>query len=313
MDTRLVAPLIAVAALCTACTSAGPGAEFTEILPDDRIYVNVPVDSGAAKDAEDGIWSDYYLLTARVTDDVNAMIALPLILIDLITDTPPSDIDDERTHAVWGPYSDALDPVETALHVEHYADDSWEWYFVQKPANADDAEYTDVIRGTVDAGSTREVHSGQFAIAFDVMQELDPNVALSGVFVSEYDVNATDVTATALFSEVAEHDGEPIDALYAYEQVHDGEGAMDLGWLADIDDDGDDESHIVRSRWTAEGAGRSDAYLTGGTLGDLVFNESECWDEHFDPVYNSNNWSEEETGDVADCAFAEAEWNDSSE
>lgn len=313
MNTRLFASLVAIAALSAACTPQGPGDAFTEVLPDDRLYVNMPVDASGAKDAEDGVWSDYYLLTARVTDDVNAMIALPLVLVDVITDTPPNEISEEGDHAVWGPYGDALDPVETVLHIEHAEGDSWEWYFVQKPKNADDSEYTDVIRGTVDAGSTREAHSGTFAIAFDVMQELDPNVGLGGIFVSEYAVDETGVAATALFSEFSEDGSEAIDALYSYDQIHDGEGAMDLGWLGDIDGNGDDEQHIVRSRWTDLGAGRSDAYLTGGSLGDILFTESECWDESFDPVYNANNWGGEETGDVANCAYAEAEWNDSGE
>ena len=313
MNTRTAASVIAIAVLATACTPGGPGSELTEVLPDERLYVNMPVDDGAAKDAEDGVWSDYYLLTARVTDDVNAMIAMPLILVDVITSTPPSEINEDHSAAAWGPYSDALDPVETMLHVQRHDDGSHEWAFVQKPKNADDAEYTDVIRGLVDAGSTRDAHSGEFAIAFDTMQELDPNVRLGGVFVSEYDVDEEGVTATALFSGFREDGSEAIDALYAYDQVHDGDGAMDLGWLADIDGSGDDEQYIVRSRWTAEGAGRADAYLTGGSLGEVVFNESECWDEHFDPAYNQNNWSGDETGDVAACAFAEPDWNDSAE
>jgi len=313
MNTRTIASIAAVAALSTACTPGGAGAEFTELLPDDRLYVNMPVDASNAKDAEDGVWSDYYLLTARVTDDVNAMIALPLILVDVITQYPPSEINDEQNHAVWGPYSDALDPVETVLHIERHDDGAHEWYFVQKPKNADDAEYTDVIRGTVDAGSTRDVHSGTFAIAFDAMHELDPNVGLEGIFVSEYAVDEDGVSATALFSEFSEGGSEAIDALYAYDQIHDGEGAMDLGWLADLDGNGDDETHIVRSRWTYVGAGRSDAYLTGGSLGDVVFTESECWDENFDPVYNENNWGGEGSGDVANCAYADAEYNESGE
>lgn len=305
------AVLIALTATTlTACTAGGPGSDLTEVLPDDRIYVNMPVDSQNAKDAEDGVWSDYYLFTAKVTSDVNAMIALPLILVDHVTQYPPSEINDEGTVATWGPYSDALDPVETALVVSHPSPESdWEWTFIQKAKGADDADYVPVIAGIVDAGSTRELHSGTFAIDFDTMTTMNPNVGAGGVFVSEYDVDEAGVTAAAIFQGF--HDGgQEIDAAYEYDQIHGAEGTMDLGWLGDLDGDGTDEIHVVRSRWTAEGAGRADAVLTGGSLGETAFFESECWDGQFDPVYNANSWSGTEDGDAGLCAFDEASFDE---
>ncbi|MCP4919621.1 MAG: hypothetical protein GY913_22185 [Proteobacteria bacterium] len=302
--------LALVASTLTACTAGGPGSELTEVLPDERIYVNMPVSAENAKDAEDGVWSDYYLFTAKVTRDVNVMIALPLVLVDHVTQYPPAEINEDETVATWGPYSDALDPVETALVVEHpSADADWTWTFIQKPKGADDAEYVPVIAGIVDAGSTRDIHSGTFAIDFDMLNTLNPNVGTTGVFVSEYDLDEAGVTAAAIFQGFSDG-GQEIDAAYEYDQIHDGEGSMDLGWLADLDANGDDEIHVVRSRWTAEGAGRADAVLTGGSLGEVAFFESECWDGSFDPVYNTNSWTGEETGDAGLCAFSEASFDE---
>ena len=305
--------LALTASTLTACSVGGPGSELTEVLPDDRIYINMPVSAENAKDAEDGVWSDHYLFTAKVTRDVNTMIAMPLILVDHVTQHPPAEINEDHTVATWGPYSDALDPVETALVVEHPSQaDDWTLTFIQKPKGASDEEYVPVIAGIVDAGSTRDIHSGTFAIDFDTLNTLNPNVGATGLFVSEYDVDEAGVTAAAIFQGFSDG-GEDIDAAYEYDQIHDGEGSMDLGWLNDLDGDGSDEIHVVRSRWTAEGAGRSDAVLTGGSLGEVAFHESECWDTSFDPVYNTNNWTGEETGDEAACAFEEASFVEDAE
>ncbi len=293
-------------------------ADFSDVLPDDRILVNLPMTDTMAKDAADGAWSEYYLLTVGVTRDVNALIGLTLTLVDYVTQLEPSAVNGDENHAVWGPYSDALDPVETLLRVQyHPADDTYSWAFQQKPRGADDSEYVTVIAGEIDEGATRELSSGRFAIDFEQMHQLDPNVGLGGLFYSEYAIEEAGVQATAAFEAVDDGDPDTVDAVYAYEQTHGGDGAMDVAWLGDATGNGEEEAHVVRSRWTRQGEGRSDAYLTGGQLGDAAGTVSECWDANFNAVYRVEAFAplgwEDASGDLSLCAWAEPEWSPEAE
>ena len=69
------------------------------------------------------------------------------------------------------------------------------------------------------------------------------------------------------------------------------------------------EQILLRSRWESTGAGRSDGYVTGGDLGDLVATASECWDTGFSAVFHEDSWSDS-TGDEAQCVYADPEYAD---
>lgn len=298
-----------------ALTACGPmaGDSLTSVLPDQRVLINLPTEGDAAKDENDREWSEAYLFTARVTDDVNGLIGGVLLLVDAVTDLPPTYVDETQQHAVWGPYSDALDPVETSLFVQYMPeDDTHHWGFVQKAKNVDDAEEIVVIQGLVNAGATQEVSSGAFTIDFDAMSALDPNTRGSGLFMSEYDIREDGVDATAAYEGV--QDGaQTIDAAYVYSQLEDGSGHMDLAWLADALGGDDEELALVRSRWLGDGQGRSDSYLTGGDLGEAGATGVECWGDTFAPVYQANSWEGELSGEEAACAFDAPEFSDEGE
>lgn len=296
----------------SACVAPVPS-EYADVLPDDRIQINLPTDFGGAR--RDGEWSEYYLFTARVTDDVNGLIGGVLVIVDAVTQLPPSWSNEEESTAVWGPFSGALDPVETLLWVNHDAESGvYAWGINQRPkSDPTDEAWEIVIAGLVDAGATETDSSGWFAVDFDKAHALDPNQTATGGFLCEYDIDSDGVTATAGFDDFA--DGGPtIDAYYHYEQTFRGEGLMDLAFGADVvpaGGNGTDELHIVRSRWETTGAGRADAYVTGGDLGALVATASECWDTTFAAVYHSDNYSgDPATGDEGQCAFDEPSYNE---
>ncbi|MED5373689.1 MAG: hypothetical protein VX899_21910 [Myxococcota bacterium] len=300
---------LSLAVLSTAalsgCLPGAPGSELTENLPDERLLINMPVQDGAAKAA--GEWSQAYLFTASTTRSINGLTGFVLGMVDTITDYPASYVDGDQNHAVWGPWSDALDPVDTLLSVQLQDDGSTSWQFQQKPKGADDSEYVAVIVGEVDAGSTREVHSGRFYIDFDMINALDPNQSATGEYAVDYEVDEEGVRGEAAFNDF--QDGaEPVDALYRYDQVHEGEGSMDLGWTTAGADEEAELLYVVRSRWTEVGEGRSDALVTGGELGDNVALSSECWDTSFSSVYKETSWQGVVEGEQGACAFAEAEY-----
>jgi hypothetical protein len=299
------APLSAL--LLAACFQGGAS---TDVLPDERIQVNLPTGSASAKD--DIEWSEWYLFTASTTENINAMVGAVLFWVDTIThDYRPSYVDGDRNHATWGPWSTALDPVETLLWVSYDpASDVHSWGFDQWPRDGEQSASSTVILGEVDPGATRAISSGRFEVDFTTIHELDPTESATGQFSVEYDIQADGVTATAAFSDFG---AEQLDAEYAYDQTFSGEGRMDLVVLADLNPDSGtdtDELWYTRSRWTADGAGRADVLITGGDLGTRTATLSECWSSSFEAVYRVESHSGLETGDPSLCAFDSAEFSE---
>jgi hypothetical protein len=64
----------------------------------------------------------------------------------------------------------------------------------------------------------------------------------------------------------------------------------------------------LRSRWQATGAGRADARLAGGDLGQIEAIASECWDAMFQRVFytDSVGFAASEGAQTA-CVFATAD------
>jgi hypothetical protein len=302
----------------TGCDLEGNDAQptYANVLPDDRVKISLPVDFSAEREAK--TWSEAYLMTAQVTADVNGLIGGVLDAVGEVTEYDPTWTDDETT-AVWGPFDDgALDPKETALTVHHDpATDIVTWVVMQRPKGTTDDEYREVIFGQVEAGATEEASAGWFAVDFDLIAELDPNDATGGKFVCSYEVDGDDVDASAAFEDFLPEDASegPINALYHYEQVVGGAGLMDLIYETDVTGDGQLETSLMRSRWTADGAGRADSLAGGGELEDNDFTaySSECWDTSFESVYYANNWEPTEDGNELSCAFDIEELNDTHE
>ena len=301
--------LTATAALLTlsACTPSTDA--LTEVLPDERIEVNLPVDSFAATARGDlGEWSEFYVQTAETTENVNGLIANVLHLVDTLVHLRPSEVDRRGHRAVWGPYSDTLDPVETTLTVEYDpATDTHTWWFTTWP-KGDEAAAVVVIAGEVDAGATRDTSTGRFVVDFTTLAELDPTTDVAGTFTSEYAIDFDAVTATAWFQDWVDlHAPQaPIDAGYAYSQTTGGSGTMDLAWQSDYGDDGTLDVYVLRSRWEADGQGRGDAVLVEEGE-EVLAAASECWDDRFQLVWRADSW-EGELGDASACVYGEASW-----
>ena len=309
MTTRQLLPLFLVLGGCF------QGSDLSEVLPDERIQVNLPMDEGTTAKglAKDEIeWSTWYLFTASTTENINAMIASVLFWVDTVTTNHrPSYVDRDTNQAEWGPWSTALDPVETMLWVDYDIDnDAHAWGFDQWPRDAEREDATTVIIGEVDPGATREISSGRFDVDFNTINELDPTETTTGLFQVEYDIHESGVTAQAIFTDFGE---DQLDATYAYDQLFEGDGMMDLVLTADVNPESGtalEESWYTRSRWKADGSGRVDIRVTGGDLGELVANISECWSNGFEQVWYSESLTGIETGDASLCAFDQPEYNE---
>ena len=58
---------VVLLSLLGACTT-GPGDDYANVLPDDRLLINMPVDYGASARSDVGDRSEYQVLTADVGD-----------------------------------------------------------------------------------------------------------------------------------------------------------------------------------------------------------------------------------------------------
>jgi len=295
---------LALTALALPACFASP---LVDVLPDERIEVNLPL-AYSAKD--EGDWATFYLFTASTTEDINRLVGTVLLWVDTIThDYRPTWVDRSRDSATWGPWSTALDPVETLLWIDRDAETGvTAWGFDQWPRDATQDDAATVILGEVDAGATREVSTGRFTIDFDTIHALDPTEETTGFFAVDYDIGEDGVSGTASFERFGP---EAIDASYAYAQTFDGEGRMDLTVVSDLNPGGGaglDETWDVRSRWLANGSGRADVRVTGGDLGGDTITVIECWDTSFARVYYTEDWSGTVEGDPAACVYADAEF-----
>jgi len=303
--TRLLPALSAVALLAAACEPAAePTAaeDYSWVLPDDRVLVDMPAARRAAGDE-----SELRNQSLEVAGDVNGFIDGVLTDISAITEFEPTWGNEEETQALWGPWTD--DGIDGALYVQLMDDDSYEWALIARPEGTGEDDWVALVGGQVDPGATETTGSGSFAVDFDAISSLGGEPA-TGVFATSYDVRENSVDAVAAFEAFAEQPGDPaVDAVYRYGNDRQG-GYMDLVYEADATDGGELETYILRSRWVKGGAGRGDAYVTGGDLGPLVYQASECWDEGGTVVFDENNYELTTTGSVDDCAFAEPQWNE---
>ncbi len=284
--------------------------DMSELLPDERIQVNLPTQADGAKGEGDP--SDWYLFTASTTADINGMIGAVLFWVEsLRTGYQPTAVDDDADTVEWGPWATALDPVETLLWICHDPLlDVHDWGFDQWPLGQPREQARTVIRGEVDPGASPQRSSGRFEVDLTTIHALDPTEELTGGFAVEYEIQADGVSATASFLDLGP---EGLEASYAYQQDFAGGGRMDLVILGDIDPGGGsglEETWYTRSRWQPSGAGRADVRITGGDLGAGVATVSECWSTTFEAVFHSDSLSGVSWGDPGRCAFDEAEYSD---
>ncbi|MFH1463507.1 MAG: hypothetical protein ABIO70_03895 [Pseudomonadota bacterium] len=307
--TALLPLLLAATSLATGCFLL-PGSELSEVLPDDRIEVNLPIASTLAKD-DTREWSTYYLWTAEVTENVNRMTGVVLYWVDTITsDYRPSYVNDDRSEAIWGPWSEGpLDPNETQLRVQHDLEtDAYAWGFERWAKDAGEEALVTVVDGEIDPGATREVSTGRFTVDFTTINAMDPTEEATGIYAVDYDIGTEGVSAVASFEDFGP---TGLEADYAYQQTFGGEGAMDIVLVTDLNPAwglGLDETIAMHSRWLADGSGRGDVRVSGGDLGDEVGYATECWSSSFERVYFLDEYSGEEEGDPALCAYPEAEY-----
>lgn len=305
--TSLTVSALTIAAL-TACGTPS-GDDYSDVLPDDRLLINLPVEFGGMERSAVGDASEYYQLTADTTGDVNTLISDVLRGVGYITDFDPTWSDDELDVALWGPWED--DGVNGRLWIEKHDDGHYTWAVDAKFVDESDDAYVPVFAGNIEPGADADNQRGNFAIDFNQLSIFDDSEDVTGEFYVEYTVDDTTTEATAAFVGFSSEFSEEIEAAYHYTQSHEGGGEMDLALAADATGNATPELMVIRSRWTDVGEGRADVYLTEGDLGPLVYTATECWGGDHTVVYYEDNYELVSNGDLESCAFGESSFNDS--
>ena len=304
--------MLVTAALMLAACGRQLGDEFRAGVPStDDVKLNVPSKSGQALESDDlgtsrqaleqGKTSDFYQLTRGVTVGVNGGTAFVLGLVKSVTDHQPTSVTGNT--AVWGPYTDALSPTTWKLTVNKVSDTEYSYKFEGKAKQDADTEFKTVLSGThkpvLDANGDAIEHigSGDFILDWNESQKLpehDDNVGTAHITYSRLDATA-DTKIDVAFTQVKDNEnpGKLIDANYKYVEHTGHDGEFEFATNKDVDNGNPARPGIerltIKSRWTNQGAGRSDVKATGGDLTSQA-TASECWDVNFLSQYLVASW-----------------------
>jgi hypothetical protein len=278
--------------------------ELGKAVPDkEAVTINAPEGNGSAltsADADLGEWSEYYVVTRKITRGVNGGVVGMLTLVKWITLQPATSCDDDS--CTWGPGSDTLDPAEYRLVVTKIDEGQYEYALQGRPKGSEDVDenYLDLITGTSDITSEINHGLGTMTVDIDNGVELDPTACGTGKIETMYDTTVEPQYLAVEFDNfrACEEDNAvdeeaPAAASYYYSRYEDGSGNFQFLAVGDVHDGAVqpavDETFAIRSRWNGQGEGRSDVEISGGDLlahdGLEAVIAAECWDAGFKLTY----------------------------
>ncbi len=260
-----------------------------------------------------GPWAKYYGFTRYVRQGVNGITAAVLGSVWIIVHTHPSDVTDNE--AIWGPYTDSLEPVTWRFRVTEVGEKEYDYALEGRPKGSQsDGDYRAVLTGK-GWGRGHEKHGdGFFQIDLDTWKALDAfnHQDDSGTVKITHDL-PPDITSN-LFSQprtvTAEVYPSSTDEWFTATSHSNEDGTGTLLVTAYTDADDSDltlkEDIVISSQWNNQGAGRADISITGGDVPPEMtsIDAVECWDSDFYRVYYGDSVSYEATeGDTAACVY----------
>lgn len=323
-----MAAVVAALALpgCILKQEDGDAEKFRQALPKaEAVQVAGPEDAqttggqtGQSIQADEpwaeGPWAKWYGFTRHVRKGVNTVTGVVLGGVWLIVHTQPTSVN--ANEAIWGPYTDSLEPVTWRFRITEVAEDEYDYVLEGRPkAQKSDAAFRPVLKGKGWAKGHAKHGDGFFEIDLDTAKELDPfeHGDDSGRIKITHDLPAnitTDIFAQPR-SITAEVEPSTTDAWFTVtsNSAADGTGTLFVNAYADADESEltKKEDITIQSQWNGTGAGRADIEISGGDVPaeyDPV-QAVECWGADFYRVYYSDSvsWAPAE-GQASQCAFS---------
>ena len=320
----VAAGLLCVAApIACADTQDEQVASIRQALPNkEALQLSGPESSAAGTNSSDAGAAPanapdatFYAFTRRVRDGVNAITAGVLGTVWYIVNTTPTTKGPD--HAVWGPYTDSLEPATWRFRVTRVAEHEYDYVLEGRPKqSSSDQDYRTVLSGVGYSTADPRHGDGHFIVNLDAARALDPvaHPNDSGTVSVTHDLPPT-VTETLAPLPREIHVTLAPSTTQEYLEIvslarEDRTGVVTVEGRADIDASKATllEDVTVASQWSSAGAGRSDVTLANG---DIPSNMSpvtlvECWDTQFKQSYYKDSVGlAAEAGDITACAFAE--------
>lgn len=291
-----------------------PADEFRNALPGQSdVEIKVPQEGGGAAGAHElaliGERAVLYQVTRDISRAVNGGTWILLKVLEEIVEYEPTTITDSR--ATWGPHTPALSPLTWRMVVDKVGEDQFEFSLDARPKDGDDSQWVAILSGNSHVLAEHQ-SSGVLVAHCDDANALDPyEFHCTGLVTANWNVESRPATLTVQFRGWSDGDfyGTPIDADYSYLENADLSGEFTFGATADLDDEGSAaEDVLVTSRWDASGAGRGDAFASGGDIpSDTEVTITECWDRSFGrSFYEDSIGLAASEGDASACTFSEA-------
>jgi len=259
-------------------------------------------------------------LTRLAVGLVNGTTVWILGTLKAVTDTPATSI--KGNVAVWGPYTPQLSPTTWKLTVTRSGNRNFSYVLEGKLKSQDDTAYQAVLSGThtasVDAAGrgVPGYGKGDFLIDWKALASVGGDqTRKSGSAEVTYGHELTDAATTVDvdFNEIPATGGTATETVASYHYKASPTGG-EFSYATDLNAHWWDPQNpvmqhwTIKSRWTAAGAGRADAILTGGDL-KAPATQNECWDDDFLSQYlyksydTSGGW-----GSASACTFADAQY-----
>ena len=296
----LLAATCFVSLAATGCVrqDTAPSSEIDKALPtSDQVRIKLP----DGQNRTVGDLATYYVTTRQATATFNGGAAWVLVLLHTIVQYPVTSVNgDDYT---WGPWSNALDPAEYRLDVTANADGTYAYSLSGRSKIVAGSQFEMIITGNADPTPGELQGSGEFLLDMDASKRVDPidNANSKGQIDARYDLAAKKLD---LHINTTDDNNVPVTGDYSYQEGADGSGDMTFGFQGNAGGTAALENMTIRSRWTAAGAGRGDARVTGGDLGTVQALASECWGTDFRRSYYTDNVTFQATeGDAASCVF----------
>lgn len=338
MKTRTLAAFLGCAML-TACGAVDGDFDTKKVVPEDRaVTLAVPGNAELAAAAGTGKRHDavgqraeFYALTYQISRTLNGHAIALLAVVRGVLAFPATTSDGDKR--VWGPYTPGgLEPNTFRFTAEKTAEDAYTFVLEARPrASTAEADFRTLLEGATEHSGPAKV-KGSLTLHLDAARALEPQgVCGDGKVTFVFDTTAEPRTISVQLRGFREGNPEaplcrggdtPTDADYAYRHEAGGAGQFLFSVKGDVHEPGENKPELedirIRSRWTADGSGRSDVTVSGGEVAaDLTraglaeerVTVTECWDTRYLVTYESASPIEvrRTDGDPASCVFTAAE------
>ncbi len=254
----------------------------------------------------------WYAWTREVRDGVNAVTAGVLGSVWYIVHTEPTEV--AKDEAIWGPYTDALEPVTWRFRVTRVGEHTYDYVLEGRPKlSTSDGDYEAVLLGRGYGKESERHGDGTFTVDLDTARKLDPlkHEGESGSVKITHDLPRDVTTRLNALPRVVTAELRPEGEQYLTIKStanEDGTGRLDCDAFVDIDDSKatTPEDVTIVSRWQNTGAGRADITIANGDLpaGTELVTAVECWGADFTRVYYGDDVDFAPTeGDETACAY----------